>query len=49
MDNLLQHNPIRMTLDELFKKVFPGLTHWIDKIQISKEENITAEKHPTGT
>jgi hypothetical protein len=45
MDNSQQNNPIRITLDELFKKVFPGLVNWIEKIYIVKEEPITAEKH----
>ena len=49
MDNSQQNNPIRITLDELFKKVFPGLTHWIEKIHIAKEETITSEKRPADT
>jgi len=38
-----------MTLDELFKKVFPGLTYWIEKIKIAKEETITPKKTPSDT
>jgi hypothetical protein len=28
----------KITLDKLFKKVFPGLTGWIEKIQVTKTE-----------
>ena len=48
MENPQQTKPILMTLDELFKKVFPGLTHLIEKIQILKVETITPRKSPSN-
>jgi len=48
VNNSQQSNPIRITLDELFKEVFPGLSHWIEKIHIAKEETITPEKRPAN-
>ena len=47
MENSQPNKPIRITLDELFKKVFPGLVHWIEKIYIAKEDPFTAEKQPS--
>lgn len=37
---------VKISLDELFKKVFPGLTHLIEKIQIAKIESINPKKTP---
>lgn len=48
MDYSKQPITIQTTLDELFKKIFPGLAQWIEKIHIVKEETkISEQNHPT--
>ena len=37
---------VKISLDELFKKVFPGLTYWIEKIQIIKVDTKNPKKKP---
>jgi len=37
---------VKISLDELFKKIFPGLTHLIEKIQIAKTEPMNLKKTP---
>jgi len=46
MDKPQQDKPVRITLDELFKIVFPSLTQLIEKIQISHAEQANPKKSP---
>lgn len=35
----------KIALDKLFKKVFPSLTEWIEKIQVTKAEPKVPKKN----
>ena len=47
-DNPQQNKPVRITLDELFKIVFPSLSQLIEKIQISHTEQAISNKSPSN-
>jgi hypothetical protein len=39
----------KIALDKLFKKVFPGLTEWIERIQVTKAKPKAPKKKSAKT